>query len=86
MIFVNGKVQGVGFRKYTLRKAKHYQILGWVRNLEDGSVEIDAQGTGDAMHQFIGDILKGPKRSKVEKLECYPQSMLMPYKKFMIKK
>ena len=43
-IVVSGKVQGVAFRYYTIKEARGLGLSGWVRNLPDGSVEIEAEG------------------------------------------
>ncbi|MCU9612360.1 acylphosphatase [Caldibacillus lycopersici] len=43
-IVVSGRVQGVGFRYTVYQLAKEYEIKGWVRNLENGMVEIDERG------------------------------------------
>lgn len=43
-IFFYGRVQGVGFRYYSVNKARQLGLTGWVRNLYDGSVEMEVQG------------------------------------------
>ena len=59
-IFVSGTVQGVGFRYFTKYVARSLGINGWVRNLEDGRVEIKATGSEEAIKKFIEKIRKGP--------------------------
>lgn len=59
-IFVSGKVQGVGFRYFTKYVARSLGVNGWVRNLEDGRVEIKATGSEEAIKKFIEKIHKGP--------------------------
>ena len=44
---VRGRVQGVGFRDATVRRARSLGVLGWVRNREDGAVEVHAEGPPD---------------------------------------
>ena len=44
-IVVNGLVQGVGFRYFTVTQARRLGVRGWVRNCRDGSVELEAQGS-----------------------------------------
>ncbi|GAE25169.1 acylphosphate phosphohydrolase [Halalkalibacter wakoensis JCM 9140] len=62
---VHGRVQGVGFRYFTQHEALKYNIHGTVRNLENGSVEIDAEGSKEQMAQFFQAVQKGPMFSKV---------------------
>lgn len=59
-IIVNGKVQGVGFRAYTLRYANQYKITGWVKNLANGAVEIVASGDKNQLSKFIDVVQKSP--------------------------
>ncbi|TMG57453.1 MAG: acylphosphatase, partial [Chloroflexi bacterium] len=49
---VRGDVQGVGFRYYVQRKARQLGLPGWVRNNDDGSVELVAEGERDALEQL----------------------------------
>ena len=65
---VTGRVQGVGFRVFTLQKAIQLGIQGWVRNLDDGRVEVLAVGPEGAMNRFSRELQKGPQRSSVEDL------------------
>ncbi len=52
-VLYEGRVQGVGFR-YTVRQvATGYEISGWVRNLQDGAVELHAQGEPDELATFL---------------------------------
>jgi len=67
-IRVIGRVQGVGFRYFTLQKARSYNIYGWVKNLPDGSVEISACGENDNVEAFIETIRKGPSYAVVNDL------------------
>ena len=55
-VFYEGRVQGVGFR-YTVRHlAKGYNVIGWVRNLIDGRVEMLAGGDAEEVDEFIAAI------------------------------
>ncbi len=74
IIVVSGRVQGVGFRYSTLEKAKSLRIKGFVRNLPNESVYIDAQGSPDALEVFIQWCRVGPPHASVEKMELtYPE-------------
>ncbi|KAI0136427.1 acylphosphatase [Xylariales sp. AK1849] len=66
---VHGQVQGVNFRNFTKQKATSAGITGWVRNTDNGKVEGEAQGTTDAIKQFLKDIDRGPTYAKVVKLD-----------------
>jgi len=67
-LIVSGKVQGVGFRYFVQMKAAHYNITGWVKNLEDGSVEIVAAASKEILLRFISDIKKGNRFINVQHL------------------
>lgn len=54
--FFSGSVQGVGFRYETKRLAMGFDVLGWVRNLEDGRVELQVEGEEDEVDEFIQEI------------------------------
>lgn len=64
-ILVFGKVQGVGYRKFAKYHADKLGILGSTRNLEDGSVEIYAQGEQKMLDTFMQYLHSGPERSDV---------------------
>ncbi|KAK4226908.1 Acylphosphatase-like domain-containing protein [Podospora fimiseda] len=64
-----GTVQGVGFRYFTRHRAQDLNITGWVRNTENNKVEGEAQGEDAAILQFLKDVDKGPKGSKVVRLD-----------------
>ncbi len=66
---VYGRVQGVGFRYFTVSKARLLGINGYVRNLPDGSVFVDCEGDEENLKIFIEYLRKGPNFAKVEKLE-----------------
>ena len=55
-IFFSGEVQGVGFRFTAKNLAREHRIKGWVRNLDDGRVEVVAQASEEAISEFISDL------------------------------
>lgn len=63
---VTGRVQMVMYRDFVQRKARTFDIVGRVKNMEDGSVEIIAQGMPESLKQFIGQLHEGSVLSKVE--------------------
>ncbi len=64
-----GRVQGVGFRYYTQKKAEELDIKGYVRNRPDGSVYIVAEGSPDALESFVYWCEEGPSWARVSKVE-----------------
>ncbi len=52
-LIVSGRVQGVGFRAFTQQAAVENEIVGWVKNLADGAVEVEAVGNDKQVDQFI---------------------------------
>jgi len=68
LVRVTGKVQGVGFRLATVRRAHLLGVGGWVRNNDDGSVEALVQGTPDQVDQMLEWLRQGPPQARVEDL------------------
>ena len=66
---VTGRVQGVGFRKFTERVAREQSLKGATRNLVDGRVEILACGSLSCLEIFEDAISRGPDRASVSHLE-----------------
>ena len=66
---ISGVVQGVGYRFFAQRTAARHQVLGYVRNLDDGRVEAYAEGAAKAVEDFKHDLLTGPNYAKVEHIE-----------------
>jgi acylphosphatase len=82
---VSGRVQGVSFRWFTQTKAQELGITGWVKNETDGSVKIEAEGSKEALEQFITLIKEGPPAALVTKVDVregvvkgYPQFRVLP--------
>ena len=83
-IRVHGRVQGVGFRYYTQRHAGDYSIKGWVRNSDDGCVEILAQGNGDNIANFLQIVEKGPVYARVDHLDVSDIEATHAFKDFRV--
>jgi acylphosphatase len=60
-----GRVQGVGFRNFVNEKASELDVRGWVRNDDDGSVEVFAIGTAAQLSELAGYLWKGPRWADV---------------------
>jgi acylphosphatase len=67
-LIVSGHVQGVGYRMFIHRVASGLDLSGWVRNLPDGTVEIDAQGNDRNIQALLERAWKGPSRSQVTRI------------------
>lgn len=68
-IFVRGRVQGVFFRAYTEKTAKLLNLTGFVRNLDDGRVEIVAEGEEQKLDELLKWSYKGSPMAKVTGVE-----------------
>jgi acylphosphatase len=68
-VVVRGRVQGVGFRWFVRERARRLGLAGWVRNREDGSVEVHAEGEPDALQRLRQDLCSGPSGAKVSGLD-----------------
>ncbi len=66
---VRGRVQGVGFRDAAVRRAREAGALGWVRNAEDGSVLVHAEGPEDAVEELLAFLEEGTSGARVEAVE-----------------
>lgn len=55
-VFFSGRVQGVGFRYQTLQVAKEFEVSGWVANLPDGRVQLEAEGRMEEVKDFIAAV------------------------------
>lgn len=67
---ITGNVQGVGLRVFVVDNASKLGITGWVRNMADGTVEIEAQGNPDKLDQLFATIKKGNFIIKVDNIDC----------------
>ncbi|TCO78474.1 acylphosphatase [Chromatocurvus halotolerans] len=71
---VTGKVQGVSYRASTRRRAEELELSGWVRNCPDGSVELQATGSAQALQQLEDWLWQGPKHARVKAVTSGPVS------------
>ncbi len=84
--FVNGMVQGVGFRYFAQRAAAKHQVKGFVRNIADGRVETFAQGSEAQVNGFRDDIATGPRFSKVDDIEEIVEDINLAFSTFRIER
>ena len=65
---IQGRVQGVGFRWFVQREASELDLRGWVRNTEDGDVEVVAAGDPADLDELRASLRRGPRGSRVDRL------------------
>jgi len=80
-----GRVQGVGFRFMAMEAAYKYQIMGYVKNVKDGSVYLEAEGMEDNLRRFLEWCQSGVLRARVERIEV-EEGVLKDYKSFDIQR
>ncbi len=68
-IIVSGRVQGVGFRYFVLALAKKLDLKGWVKNLDNGNVQMELQTKEDNLDLIIDKLKKGNGFSKISDLK-----------------
>lgn len=68
-MIVSGKVQGVGYRNWTIWTANALGVTGWVRNVQDGRVEIMASGEDTALNALVEACRQGPQLARVDDVE-----------------
>jgi acylphosphatase len=66
---VRGLVQGVNFRAGTVARARQLRLAGWVRNRDDGSVEVLAEGPRPALEQLLAFLRRGPVGARVTEVQ-----------------
>ena len=71
---VSGRVQGVFFRQSARESAASLGLSGWIRNLPDGQVELEAEGDSASVQRFIDWCRRGPKMAEVEAVEITEQA------------
>ena len=75
---VSGRVQGVGFRWWTRRRAAELGLRGTVANCPDGTVEVHVCGDVETVRVFAEELEGGPPMSRVDGVEGFPSIMKLP--------
>jgi len=65
---IQGRVQGVGFRWFVQREASELDLRGWVRNTEEGDVEVVAAGQAADLDELRSSLKRGPRGSRVDRV------------------
>ena len=81
---VSGRVQGVGYRAFVRMTATQLGIVGWIKNLPDGRVELIAQGNKEGLEELEDACWAGPPLSKVIDIEFQLASDGMDFNEFSI--
>ncbi len=66
---VTGRVQGVGFRWFVEKEASDLGLAGWVRNRQDGTVEVMAAGPNEQLNKLYSKLQQGPRAARVDRVE-----------------
>ena len=82
---VSGVVQGVGFRYFVLREARHRDLTGWVRNRYDGSVEVTVEGARGMINDFVDRLRVGPMSAHVTGVSVTPEEYGNEFTRFDIR-
>jgi acylphosphatase len=83
---IRGNVQGVGYRFFAQRAAARHQVIGYVKNCPDGTVEAFAQGSAGDVEEFKKDLVTGPQWSAVEHVEETRLDPTSEYRSFLIER
>lgn len=81
---VRGKVQGVTYRDFTAKHARHLALVGYVRNRPDFTVEVLAQGFPDKLEKLIEYLHKGPFGSRISAVDVEWREIKKEYSDFSI--
>ncbi len=81
---IKGRVQGVGFRYFTVEAARRAGVLGTVRNLPNGAVEAIAEGSPANLAAFLMEISRGPSFSRVTSVDEQDYPVTNRYKSFEV--
>lgn len=82
-LYINGTVQGVFFRGFVKENAERYDVKGFVRNLEDGRVEVFLEGNTDNVNKVIDVLKKGPRHAQIRNVQV-KQEKFQDFKSFKI--
>lgn len=83
-IRLSGRVQGVGFRYSARSMAGFYGVRGFVRNLPNGDVYLEAEGAPEVLEEFVKWCKQGPPRAKVTFMDVYAGEVV-GFEEFLIK-
>lgn len=79
---IRGRVQGVGYRQAAQRRAAQLALTGWVMNLEDGGVEVVAEGPRPALDAYVAWLRRGPIGAWVREVQVFESPARGEYREF----
>ena len=82
-LYISGTVQNVFFRAFVKENAEKYNVKGFIRNLEDGRIEIFLEGDLDAVDKMVELCQKGPKYSQIQGVEI-KEEKVQDFKEFKV--
>lgn len=82
-LYINGTVQGIFFRQFIKENAERNDVRGFVRNLEDGRVEVFIEGDGKDVDKMIELCKKGPRHAQIRNVEI-KEEKVQGFKEFKI--
>jgi acylphosphatase len=82
-LYIDGTVQGIFFRQFVKDNAERYNLKGFVRNLEDGRVEVFCEGEMENVDRLVELCKKGPKYSQIRKVDV-KEEKVQDFKEFKI--
>lgn len=84
LAIVTGRVQAVAYRTYVQESATELELVGYVKNLPDGSVEVVAQGYPDILKEFVEYLHEGSLRAKVDSVAVDWRSPRATFSEFSV--
>ena len=82
-LYITGAVQGIFFRQFVKENAERCNVRGFVRNLEDGRVEVFIEGNNEDVDKMVDLCQKGPKHSKIDKVDIQEEKF-QDFKEFKV--
>ena len=82
-VYITGNIQGIYFRSFIKENAEKYNVKGFVRNLEDGRVEVFLEGNSEEVNKMIEICKVGPKNAQVRNVQT-KQEKFQDFKSFKV--
>ena len=84
-LVIQGRVQGVGFRYYVMRRAQALGLTGWVRNTWSGDVEVEVEGDHASLEQLVDLVGHGPTSARVDSVRAEWHENPRGYDRFWVR-